>query len=98
MTTRLLIRCVGLIALVASFTAAQDPGSVRKRLVTYSGILKYDAGTPRVGVVGLTLSLYAEQEGGEPLWRESQTVQTDEQGHYSVLLGATEEEGLPLEF
>jgi len=101
MTTKLFLRCVCLIALLAIVAAAQDVGpgsSWRKRVITYNGILKYDTGMPRVGAVGLTLSLYAEQEGGDPLWRESQTVQTDEQGRYTVLLGATEEEGLPLEF
>jgi len=97
MTAKLFLRCVGLIALLASVTTAQDAGSGRKRVVTYSGILKYGTGLPRVGALGLTLSLYAEQEGGDPLWRESQMVQTDEQGRYTVLLGATEEEGLPLE-
>ena len=98
MTAKLFLRCVGLIALLASVTTAQDAGSGRKRVVTYSGILKYGTGLPRVGALGLTLSLYAEQEGGDPLWRESQTIQTDEQGRYTLLLGATEEEGLPLEF
>jgi len=48
-------------------------------------------------VVGVTFSLYELQEGGSPLWSESQEVQVDEQGHYSVLLGATQPEGLPLD-
>ena len=48
-------------------------------------------------VVGVTFSLYELQEGGSPLWSESQKVQVDEQGHYSVLLGATQPEGLPLD-
>jgi hypothetical protein len=101
MNMKLFLHCAGFVVLLASVTAAQDAGpagSGRKRVVTYSGILKYDSGMPRVGIVGLTLSLYAEQEGGDPLWRESQTVQTDEEGRYTVLLGATDEEGLPLEF
>ena len=37
------------------------------------------------------------QEGGSPLWSESQKVQVDEQGRYTVLLGATQAEGLPLD-
>ena len=48
-------------------------------------------------VVGVTFSLYELQEGGSPLWSESQKVQVDERGHYSVLLGATQPEGLPLD-
>ncbi|MGO9270756.1 MAG: hypothetical protein ACLQOO_10980, partial [Terriglobia bacterium] len=48
-------------------------------------------------VVGVTFSLYELQEGGSPLWSESQQVRLDEQGRYAVLLGATEAEGLPLD-
>ena len=48
-------------------------------------------------VLGVTFSLYELQEGGSPLWSESQKVQVDAQGHYTVLLGATQPEGLPLD-
>jgi len=46
----------------------------------------------------VTFSIYTSQEGGDPLWQESQTVQTDGARRlYTVLLGSTEKEGLPLE-
>ncbi len=48
-------------------------------------------------VLGATFSLYELPEGGSPLWTESQKVQVDEQGGYTVLLGATQPEGLPLD-
>jgi hypothetical protein len=48
-------------------------------------------------VLGATFSLYELQEGGSPLWSESQKLQVDEQGGYTVLLGATQPEGLPLD-
>src|SRR6266436_4590146 len=67
------------------------------RLVKFAGTLKDELGKPRTGVVGVTLAIYKEQEGGAALWLETQNVQLDEQGHYSVLLGATKSEGLPLE-
>ncbi|MGO9273630.1 MAG: hypothetical protein ACLQOO_25895 [Terriglobia bacterium] len=47
--------------------------------------------------VGVTFSLYELQEGGGPLWSESQKVRVDDQGRYTVLLGATQPEGLPLD-
>jgi len=47
--------------------------------------------------VTLSFSLYELQEGGSPLWSESQRVQLDDQGRYSVLLGATQPDGLPLD-
>jgi len=48
-------------------------------------------------IVSLTFSLYELQDGGTPLWSESQKLQLDQQGRYTVLLGATQAEGLPLD-
>jgi hypothetical protein len=48
-------------------------------------------------IVGMMFSLYELQEGGSPLWSESQQVHLDAQGRYAVLLGVTEPEGLPLD-
>jgi hypothetical protein len=45
--------------------------------------------------MGMTFALYQEQQGGAPLWVETQNVQLDSTGHYSVLLGSTKSEGLP---
>ena len=47
--------------------------------------------------ISLTFSLYELQEGGSPLWWESQKVQLDDQGRYTVLLGANQSDGLPLD-
>src|SRR5713101_929600 len=67
------------------------------RWVKFAGVFKDEQGKARTGVVGVTFALYKEQEGGAALWVETQNVELDEQGHYSVLLGATKPEGLPLE-
>ena len=100
MTTKPIPRGLLLVLLVASVAYSQEAGStaaVRKRVITYNGVLRDVTGVPRAGIVGLTLSLYASQEGGEHLWRESQSVQADDQGRYTILIGATEAEGLPLD-
>ncbi len=65
-------------------------------LITFNGTLKDNSGLPRLGNFGITFSLYSSQESATALWQESQSVQTDEHGRYTVLLGATEKEGLPL--
>ena len=84
--------------------AGLTPGSV-PRLLQFSGVLRAPAqtpdssipkATPNNGAV-LTFSLYEFQEGGAPLWSETQTIQTDGQGRYTVLLGATQPNGLPLD-
>ena len=67
------------------------------RLVTFSGVVKDVVGKPRTGTVGITFAIYKDQEGGSALWLETQNINLDEQGRYTVLLGATKNEGLPLE-
>jgi hypothetical protein len=66
------------------------------RLVTLNGVIRDRTGRPLTGVVGLRFALYKEQNG-TPLWTEVQNTQLDEQGRYTVLLGATRGEGLPTE-
>src|SRR5713226_4120583 len=67
------------------------------RLVKFAGTLKDELGKSRTGVVGVTFAIYKEQEGGAALWLETQNVELDEQGRYTVLLGSSKSEGLPLE-
>ena len=52
-------------------------------------------GQPAGAVETVTLSIYAEPEGGAPLWQETQTIAIDAQGRYSLLLGATQADGIP---
>jgi hypothetical protein len=67
------------------------------RLIKFAGLFKDEQGKPRTGVVGVSFAVYKEQEGGAALWLETQNVEMDEQGHYTVLLGTTKSEGVPLE-
>lgn len=67
------------------------------RLIKVSGTLKDPTGPPREGLVVMNFALYSSQEGGAPLWQESQLVNLDAEGHYSIFLGASEKDGLPLD-
>jgi hypothetical protein len=67
------------------------------RLVKFSGAMRDGAGAPLSGTIGVTIAIYKEQQGGAPLWMETQNVALDAQGNYTVLLGSTRSEGLPLE-
>jgi hypothetical protein len=85
----------------APSTAAPSPTTTATatvpRLVSYSGKLSDD---PRRGigsVVGITFSIYKDQDGGSPLWMETQNVTPDATGRYSVHLGTTLPGGLPLD-
>jgi hypothetical protein len=80
--------------------SAQQPASgaanqIVPSLVNFSGALTNTKGKVTTGVVGLTFSLYKDAEGGAPLWVETQNVQPDKTGHYSVQLGAASSNGLP---
>jgi hypothetical protein len=91
-----------LLLLMATITVAQSTSSVKAsgavpQLVKFGGVLKDDAGRIKTGMVGLTFALYKEQDGGTALWLETQNVEADSEGNYSVLLGSTKTEGLPAE-
>lgn len=72
-------------------------GAPVPNLVNFTGTLKDSGGQPIESIAGVTFSLYAQEEGGVPLWVETQNVQVDAKGNYTVRLGATKAEGLPLE-
>ncbi|MGH9580692.1 MAG: tail fiber domain-containing protein, partial [Terriglobales bacterium] len=99
---------VGVVLLAGAAAIAQDVQSqnnsqntsskvVVPRLIRFSGALKDGAGKPHTGITDITFSLYREEGGGEALWFETQTVEADAQGRYTVLLGAMHPEGLPVD-
>jgi hypothetical protein len=71
----------------SSATASSVP-----HLIEFNGTL---GGSPS-STVSLTFTLYETEQGGTALWSETQNVQMDAQGHYTVLLGSASPEGLPL--
>jgi hypothetical protein len=65
-------------------------------LLQFSNVASDEGGYALSGVVNLTFSLYATQQGGVPLWIETQSnVQLDATGHYSVQLGISKPNGVP---
>jgi hypothetical protein len=79
----------------AQQTVAASANVVVPTLVSFSGVLTGSNGRPLTNITGVTFSLYAEQEGGAPLWLETQNVQPDKNGNYSVMLGSSTSQGLP---
>jgi len=66
-------------------------------MIKFSGVVKDAQGKPRTGIVGVTFALYKDEQGGAPLWLETQNVTVDAQGRYSVYLGAATSAGVPQE-
>jgi hypothetical protein len=68
-------------------------------LIQFSNVATDEGGNSLSGVVSITFSLYNSQQGGEPLWTETQNnVPLDATGHYSVQLGITKRSGVPTTF
>lgn len=65
-------------------------------LIQFSNVATDEGGNTLSGVVSITFSLYSSQQGGEPLWTETQNnVPLDSTGHYSARLGITKPNGVP---
>jgi hypothetical protein len=79
--------------------SAQQPAAAANGIVPpmvkFSGPLTDVNSKPLTGVVGVTFSLYKDSQGGAPLWMETQNVEPDKSGHYTVMLGSTSSQGLP---
>jgi hypothetical protein len=88
----LLLFCCSLSAQQMSSLTATVP-----RLVNFSGKATDLQGKVISGIAGATFGIYKEQSGGSPLWLETQNIQADAKGNYTVQLGATKPDGLPLD-
>ena len=93
------VRCSILLAslCLAPASAQQPAAPTVPRLVTFSGTLSEVGHVPGSRMAGITFALYKEQQGGAPLWIETQSVQLDAKGQYTVQLGSTKADGLPVE-
>ncbi len=89
------------VCTVAASLSAQEtapkPTAVVPSMVNFPGTLADPSGKPMAGVVGVTFFLYRDQQGGSPLWLETQNVRPDKSGHYSVMLGSATAQGLPVD-
>jgi len=100
-----LLGAVCLLAAVSTFAQAQqtaiptanNASTVVPRLIRFSGTLLDERGGAMKGPVGVTFALYTEQSGGAALWMETQNVDPDSNGDYTVLLAAVSANGLPKE-
>jgi len=84
--------------LSVSICAAQQASTAAvPDLIRYSGTLKDTQGAALSSstAVGVTFAIYKQQDGGAPVWQETQNVTPDASGQYSMVLGSTTSTGLP---
>jgi hypothetical protein len=74
-----------------------DSGSVVPRLVEFSGEIKHSTSQTNRGLLSVRFAIYDQEYGGTALWVETQNVQLDRDGKYTVLLGADTTGGLPMD-
>jgi len=76
---------------IATGPASPSTTPLIPQQIRYSGAALERSGD----TVEAVFRIYAEREGGEPLWSETQRVTIAPDGRYSVLLGSASELGLP---
>ena len=91
------IALMALLFLVAFASAQQPASSAVPKLINYSGVLKDSGGKILTSITGVTFLIYGQEQGGAPLWMETQNVQPDQHGNYTAQLGSTKLDGMPVE-
>src|SRR2546425_7099600 len=89
--------CVGFVS-APHAQSAQPAGTVITavpRLVWFSGAFRPADGSPTAPVESVTLSVYHDEKGGQPIWQETQNVTVGANGRFNVLVGSNTPDGLP---
>ncbi len=66
-------------------------------LIPYSGVVSTVPGAQPASTASVTFLIFYDEQGGEPLFVETQTVALDGTGHYRAQLGATLANGIPMD-
>jgi hypothetical protein len=101
-TTRYSLSMLLAISMFCCLSAAQQGATTSSsltvpRLVNFTGKAADAQGKAIFGIAGVTFAIYKDQYEGAPLWLETQNAQADSKGNYTVQLGATKPDGLPLD-
>ena len=93
------VRLAGVLLMALSPLNAQsvNPTTTVPRTVRYTGSFHPADGLAVQPMEGVTIAVYADQASGDPLWQETQNVHVDASGNFAVEMGATQNDGLPLD-
>jgi hypothetical protein len=88
------------LSLVLAMTAQNSissPGAAHvPPVIQFSDVARGEDGTPLTGTIQISFSLYNNSRGGKALWSEKQNVTLDDSGRYSIYLGITNTNGVPI--
>ncbi len=85
------------VAPIALTPIAASAATVVPALIPYSGIALGSHGNVLSGEKIVTFQIYKDEQGGEPLFAESQSVTPESSGQYKVQLGASLPNGIPID-
>ena len=94
-TSMTVVLALATLLFVSTSSAQQTSTTAVPNLIRYGGTLKDGNGAPIEATTGVTFAIYKQQDGGAPVWQETQNVTADASGQYSVILGSTTSTGLP---
>ncbi len=95
---RVSIFSICVLAVSSVPASAQSPTLTSvPRLVRLTSSFRPADGQPPAPVETMILSIYGEETGGAPLWQETQTVAVNPDGRFTLLMGSTRPDGLPLD-
>ena len=83
------------VSAAAQTSAANATSAPVPPVIQFANVATNLAGSALTGVVEISFSLYNNSQGGAPLWSETQNVNVDDSGHYSVYVGITKPNGVP---
>ena len=87
---------VSLVVILVGSSVAQSNQAPVQAQVVVPRLIRFTGQLPgATGTVGITFTLHKSQQDHASLWIETQNVQLDSAGKYSVLLGVTKPEGIP---
>ena len=92
-----ILSALAIVLLTATASAQSAASASVPNLIRYSGTLKDAPGAALASTapVGVTFAIYNQEDGGAPVWQETQNVTLSANGQYSVILGSTTATGLP---
>ena len=81
----------------ASSNVAASASTAVPPLIPYSGVVSTVPGAQPAASASIAFLIYKDEQSGEPLFAETQTVALDVTGHYKAQLGATLANGIPMD-
>lgn len=86
---------LGLLCVFCLFAQQSQLATAVPKIISVAGTFHPSNAMPAAPVESVTLSIYAEERGGPPLWSETQNIDLDSQGRYSALMGSSLPDGIP---